>query len=378
MARSLLGLYLHIPFCRQRCDFCAFYLEIYRDGRAVTFVDSLRREIRLYAAQDFAASHSIQSIYFGGGTPTTLSPDQIESVITEIRTRFIVIPDAEVSIEAHPATVTEEDLTRLIQVGFNRISFGAESMDDREFVSIGRPGASQDTIRAVEMACAAGFTNINLDLMYGLPGQTVQSWQQSLDRVVQLQPTHVSCYALTIEEGTKLARNIDQQITVAPDDAHQVEMDEAAEVLLRKAGYQRYEISNYAKPGYMCRHNLLYWTNGEYLGVGPSAQSYLNGSRFGNIADLNAYSVALNDGRLPLQAHAELSVPEQLRDAVIFGLRLVQGISTETLEAHALHYGHRDTLIGLRAQQLIEEEGTRSRLTAKGRQYADTVAERLF
>src|SRR5262245_36011554 len=378
MVRSLLGLYLHIPFCRQRCDFCAFYLEIYRDGRAVTFVDSLRREIRLYAAQDLAATHSIQSIYLGGGTPTTLSPDQIESVITEIRTRFVVIPDVEVSIEAHPATVTEEDLTRLIQAGFNRVSFGAESMNDREFVAIGRPGASQDTIRAVQMARAAGFTNINLDLMYGLPGQTLQSWQQSLDRIVQLEPTHVSCYALTIEEGTKLARNIDQQITVAPDDTQQVEMDEAAEVLLRRAGYQRYEISNYAKPGYICRHNLLYWTNGEYLGLGPSAQSYVNGSRFGNIADLKAYSLALNEDRLPVQAHAELSIPEQLRDAVIFGLRLIQGIPTDTLEAHALCYGHRQTLMGLRAQHLIEEDGTRSRLTAKGRRYADTVEEKLF
>lgn len=378
MSRRLLGLYLHIPFCRQRCDFCAFYLEIYRDARAGAFVDSLRREIRLYGAQNLAATHSIQSIYFGGGTPTTLSPDQIESILTEIRTRFVVIPDAEVSIEAHPATVSEQDLTRLIRVGFNRISFGAESMDDREFVQLGRPGASQDTIRAVGMARAAGFANINLDLMYGLPGQTVETWQRSLERVLQLDPSHISCYALTIEEGTKLAQNIDRQITAAPDDAQQVEMDETADVFLRQAGYHRYEISNYAKPGFLCRHNLLYWTNGEYLGLGPSAQSYVNGIRFGNIADLTAYSSALNENRLPVQAQTELSVPEQLRDAVVFGLRLVQGIPTDTLEAHALHYGHRETLIGLRAQHLIEEEGTRSRLTAMGRKYADTVAEKLF
>jgi oxygen-independent coproporphyrinogen-3 oxidase len=155
-------------------------------------------------------------------------------------------------------------------------------------------------------------------------------------------------------------------------------MDEAAEVLLRRAGYQRYEISNYTKPGYLCKHNLLYWTDGAYLGLGPSAQSYVNGSRFGNVADLTAYIGALSDNRLPVQTHTELSVPERLRDAVVFGLRLVQGIPTQALESHALLYGHRETLMGLRAQELIEEEGTRSRLTAKGRQFADTVAEKLF
>jgi putative oxygen-independent coproporphyrinogen III oxidase len=378
MPRSPLGLYLHIPFCRQRCDFCAFYLEIYRTGQANTFVDSLRREIRLYGARNVAATHSVHSIYFGGGTPTTLSPDQLQSILEEIWNAFVVIPDAELSIEAHPATVSEQDLAQLARTGFNRISLGAESMDDREFAPIGRPGASQDTIRAVTMARAAGFTNINLDLMYGLPGQTLESWQWSIDRVVRLDPTHISCYALTIEEGTKLAQNIERQVTAAPDEALQVEMDEAADVLLRRAGYQRYEISNYAKPGYACRHNLLYWTNGEYLGLGPSAQSYMNGSRFGNIADLTAYDCTLSDNRLPAQAHTDLSDHEQLRDAVVFGLRLVQGIPTRELEAHALRYGHRETLMGLRAQQLIEEEGTRSKLTAKGRQYADTVAEKLF
>ncbi len=378
MSRSPLGLYLHIPFCRQRCDFCAFYLEIYRNGRANAFIAALRREIRLYGAQDLVATHSIQSIYFGGGTPTTLSPDQLQDILTEIRKAFVVLPDVELSIEAHPATVSQQDLVQLSCAGFNRISFGAESMDDRELSPIGRPGAVHDTVRAVAMARAAGFTNINLDLMYGLPRQTLDSWQRSVDRVVQLDPTHISCYALTIEDGTKLAQNIDRQVTAAPDEALQVEMDEAAEFLLRQAGYQRYEISNYAKHGYSCRHNLLYWTNGAYLGVGPSAQSYVNGRRFGNVADLTAYDNALSEGRLPVQGFSELSDQEELRDAVIFGLRLGHGIPTEELEAHALHYGHRETLMGLRAQQLIQEEGLRSRLTAKGRRFADTIAEKLF
>lgn len=378
MSPSPLGLYLHIPFCRRRCDFCAFYLEIYRNGQANTFVDSLRREIRLYGAQNLIATYSIQSVYFGGGTPTTLSPDQLQDILTEIRKAFVVMSDVELSIEAHPATVSQQDLVQLTRAGFNRISFGAESMDDREFAPIGRPGAVHDTVRAVAMARTAGLTNLNLDLMYGLPGQTLDSWQRSVDRVVQLDPTHISCYALTIEDGTKLAQNIERQVTAAPDETLQVEMDEAAEFLLRQAGYQRYEISNYAKLGYSCKHNLLYWTNGAYLGVGPSAQSYVNGRRFGNVADLTAYDNALSEGRLPVQGYTDLSDQEQLRDAVIFGLRLVHGIPTQELEAHALHYGHRETLVELRAQQLIQEEGLRSRLTANGRRFADTIAEKLF
>lgn len=378
MTVTPLGLYLHIPFCRQRCDFCAFYLEIHRDKRAASFVDALREEIRLYGKQDSARRHRVQSIYFGGGTPTTLSAEQIISLLEEIRQAFTVTDNAELSIEAHPATVSGRDLLQLAHAGFTRISFGAESMNDGEFASIGRPGTVDQTTQAVALARAAGFTNINLDLMYGLPGQTLASWTQTLDRIVTLDPSHISCYALTIEDNTALAQNIQRGHISAPDEQVQVAMDEVAHALLEQAGYQRYEISNYAKPGYACRHNLLYWTGGAYLGLGPSAQSYIDGQRFGNVADLEAYGHALGKRCLPVEALNHLTLPERLRDAVVFGLRLVRGIPTEELESHALRYGHCETLMGLRAQNLIEDDGRRSRLTAKGRQYADTVAERLY
>jgi coproporphyrinogen III oxidase-like Fe-S oxidoreductase len=224
----------------------------------------------------------------------------------------------------------------------------------------------------------AGFTNINLDLMYGLPEQSLESWRNTLERSLALLPTHLSCYALTIEEGTRLARNIQQHRCPSPDEELQVAMDEMAQENLRLAGYEHYEISNYAKPGYACRHNLLYWTQGEYLGLGPSAQSFLNGARFGNVADLTTYQTALTEQRLPVVDGVTLTNEEQLRDAVIFGLRLLRGIPSQNLHNHGMNYGHAVTIEELRDQQLIAADEKGTRLTAKGRLYADHVAEKLY
>jgi len=373
-----LGVYLHIPFCRQRCDFCAFYLEIHRKDRAEAYVRSLIHEIGLSAQQHIAASRPIQSVYLGGGTPTVLAPTQLIAILSEIRTHLTLASDCEITIEAHPSTISEQDLGYLFQAGVTRMSVGAESMEDGELARIGRPGAVRETVMAVARARAAGFTNINLDVMYGLPGQTLEGWQRTLAHCLTLAPTHLSCYALTVEEDTRLASNIQRHRSPAPDEGLQIEMDEAAQRMLGDAGYERYEVSNYAKSGYACRHNLLYWTNGEYLGLGPSAQSYLDGSRFGNVADLAAYDTSLAASRLPIEDHTRLSKEEQLRDAVIFGLRLIRGIPSHSLQQHALNYGHAAITAQLVEQQLIEEDGERSRLSARGRLQADTIAAQLY
>ena len=373
-----LGLYLHIPFCRQRCDFCAFYLEIHREGRAETFVQSLIHEIGLSAQQQVAPGRPIQSVYFGGGTPTALVSTQLIAILSEIRTHLAFASNCEITVEAHPATISEQDLVQLLQAGVTRMSFGAESMEDGDLARIGRPGAVSETVTAVTQSRAAGFTNINLDVMYGLPGQSLESWQQTLAHCLALAPTHLSAYALTVEENTRLASSIQRQRSPAPDEGLQIEMDEAAQRMLDNAGYERYEVSNYAKPKYACRHNLLYWTNGEYLGLGPSAQSYLDGTRFGNVADLAAYNTSLAENRLPIEDCTRLSEEEQLRDAVIFGLRLIRGIPSHHLHQHAANYGHAAITAQLLAQQLIEEDGERSRLSARGLLQADTIAGQLY
>jgi oxygen-independent coproporphyrinogen-3 oxidase len=378
MPSSPFGLYLHIPFCRQRCDFCAFYLEIYHESRAETFVRSLMHEIGLSAQQHMATGRSIQSVYFGGGTPTTLAAAQLTAILSEVRKHFTLTSDCEITVEAHPSTISEQDLVQLYQSGVTRMSFGAESMEDGDLARIGRPGAVSETVTAVTQAQAAGFTNINLDLMYGLPDQNLASWKRTMAHCLTLQPTHLSAYALTVEEETRLASNIQRRQSPAPDEGLQIAMDEATQRMLGDAGYERYEVSNYTKPGYACRHNLLYWTNGEYLGFGPSAQSYLDGTRFGNVADLAAYNTSLAASRRPIEDRTRLSEEEQLRDTVIFGLRLIRGIPSQHLHQHAANYGHATITAELLAQQLIEEDGGRSRLSARGLLQADTIAGQLY
>ena len=378
MTRPPLGLYLHIPFCRQRCDFCAFYLEIHREGRAESFVQSLMHEIGLSAKQHVAGGRPIQSVYLGGGTPTVLAATQLIAILSEIRSHFTLTSDCEITVEAHPSTISQQYLVQLLQAGVTRMSFGAESMEDGDLVRVGRPGAVRETVTAVTQARAGGFTNINLDLMYGLPGQSLESWQRTLALCLALTPTHLSCYALTVEQETKLASNIQRQRSPAPNEDLQIEMDEAAQRILVEAGYERYEVSNYAKPGYACRHHLLYWTNGEYLGLGPERTVLSGRTRFGNVADLTAYDTSLVASRLPFEDRTRLSEEEQLRDAVIFGLRLTRGIPSQHLHQHAANYGHAAVTAQLLAQQLIEEDGERSRLSARGRLQADTIAGQLY
>jgi oxygen-independent coproporphyrinogen-3 oxidase len=316
----------------------------------------------------------LQSIYFGGGTPTSLPADQLAALLALVRGTWPTSGTAEVTVEAHPSSVTVGDLTVLADAGFNRISFGAESMADKDFASIGRFGQVLDTAAAVQAARGAGFRNINLDLMYGLPGQSLQDWMHTLESLMALAPSHISCYALTIEEGTKLAQNIARNLILPPDDMLQVDMESAAERFLAEAGFSHYEISNYAKPDHACRHNLLYWTGGEYLGLGPSAQSYLHGIRFGNVSDLETYAACLNDNRLPITDRTILSAPERQRDALVFGLRLLRGVPRRTVTT-----AERDRQIDeLIAKGLLDADHDWVRLTSLGRRYADTVAEQLF
>ena len=373
-----IGIYLHIPFCRQRCHFCAFYLEVAGTDRGMDRIDAfhlaLAREIELYRRQDSIGSRPLQSVYFGGGTPTALPATQLVSLLQLVRTAWPIQTSAEITVEAHPSTVTPADLKILADAGFSRISFGAESMDDQDFAPIGRPGQVQDTETAVEAAHAAGFVNINLDLMYGLPGQSLESWTHTVQALLLLEPSHISCYALTVEDGTKLSRNMALNLVPRIDEALQIAMESAAETILSEAGFLRYEISNYAKPGFACRHNLLYWTDGDYLGLGPSAQSYVNGVRFGNVADLTAYVDLLAEHRLPITERTDLSDFDQQQDALIFGLRLLRGVPLNRIRDSAQH-SKIHTLI---EQGLLESTTDRIRLTPLGRRYADTVAGELF
>lgn len=371
------GLYIHVPFCHQRCHFCAFYLEIHHPRAAAEFVDSLLTELRLYADSSPFDHSPLGSIYFGGGTPTTLSPDQLAQILSAAKDAFGLASDGEVTVEAHPGSVTPASLRQLRRGGFTRISFGAESMNQTELDRVGRPGSPFNTKEVIVAACDAGFENINLDLMYGLPGQTLHSWNTSLHEIIALSPSHLSCYALTVEDGTSLQAAIRRGLVPAPDEALQNEMDAVAESTLTRSGYVRYEISNYARPGFASRHNRLHWTAGRYLGLGPSAQSYVGNRRFGNVSNLAAYNSLLRNGQLPVSETEELSHAHETCERLIFGLRLTDGVALD--ESGVLSYrGLARTVDELIEDNFLEREGSLVRLTARGRRYADTVAVALL
>lgn len=372
------GLYLHVPFCHTRCHFCAFTIQIHREDRVQQYLHALSNEMRLHAGQQSLAGRRLDTVYFGGGTPTSLSAAQLTGILQNIRDSFGLTDAAEISVEAHPDTVTEEGLGQLAGAGFTRISFGVQSMDDGELLQIGRRTSGNRTQAAVSMARSAGFTNINLDLIYGVPSQTLDGWLATLDAVLLLEPAHVSCYALTVEEKTRLHLDVRRGDAVEPDAALQNDMEDAAAKRLAAAGFARYEISNYARPGHACRHNLLYWQGHDYLGLGPAAQSYLDGRRFGNIENVNDYCRVLTEGGSAIADSELLSDDQRRRERVVFGLRLIEGIDQALLRHEPPDRAWQQTLDRLTRRGLLEEQAGKLRLTDEGRRYADSVAAELI
>ncbi len=327
-----IGLYLHIPFCERRCRFCAFVTRDYRDDRAVAFVADLLKEIELAGDAGLVRGRRVGTVYFGGGTPTTLSPQQLLAVLDACRRRVDVAPDAEITIEANPTGVDGPALLALRDGGITRVSFGAQSFDDAELDAAGTPHRADDIARAVRSAREAGLPTVNLDLIYGFPGQTPARWLANLDAAIALEPDHLSFYGLTIEEGTPLHRDMERGRMTLPDGDAMADLYEMGRERLNAAGYVQYEVSNFARPGHECRHNLGYWTDREWLGLGPSAHSYLDGDRFSNVESLSEYHRLVEGGLAPI-AEREKGTPElRAREAVAFGLRTVVGVRLAALK----------------------------------------------
>ena len=373
-----LGIYVHVPFCRARCRFCAFYMESLREDRVQAFMDGLAHELRLYARDLGLRKMPVHTIYFGGGTPTTLAPRQLARILRAIRYWFAVEDDAEISIEAHPGTVSPDSLGILRQSGFTRLSVGAQSFDRNELRDLGGRAFGAEVRQTVSWAQSAGFTNISLDLMYGFPGQSMESWQRTLGEALSLSPTHLSCYAYTLEEGSPFHREMMQGKGSAPDQAFQLVLEDEAVDRLIAAGFERYEISNYCRAGYECRHNMRYWHVLPYLGLGPSAQSSLGHARFGNVADLASYADSLKRGTLPLDEVTNLSPDQADRERLVWGLRMLSGVPVR-MKATEQKTALLQTIRQLGEQGLLQvEKQGRVRLTGLGMRFVDTVAVALL
>ncbi len=336
-----LGLYLHIPFCRHRCAYCDFNTYTSVGEIMDDYIAALRAEVRQVGG---ISKRPAATVYFGGGTPSLLPAQAIGLVIDEISDVFQLDDQAEITTEANPETLSPEYLVALRDAGINRLSLGAQSADATELALLERGHDFATVIRAVEDGRAAGFDNISLDLIYGLPGQSQRSWRQSLEAVLALKPEHLSLYCLTIEPGTPMNRWLDSGRIQAPDPDLAADQFELAVKILDDHGFDHYEISNWARPGLACQHNLIYWRNGNYLGLGAGAHGHADGYRYSVVKQPRVYVRRIRDsepGEFPWSAAVaqkrQLSREEMMADTVITQLRLLEeGLD---LSAFAARFG---------------------------------------
>lgn len=293
MVKRRLGIYIHIPFCARKCIYCDF-LSFGVDAQNYVNWNGLRKDyinalcIELLSCKHLRDSYIVDTIFIGGGTPSILMPGDIEKIMDTLRLAFSVSKNAEITIEANPGTLTESKVAEYIHAGINRISIGLQSANDEELALLGRIHNYDQFLVSYDNAREAGFENINIDLISAVPGQTLHTYLNSLEKVMKLKPAHISAYSLIVEDGTPLAEN-DRLLRLIPDEDTDRKMYEATERLLISGGYNRYEISNYARTGYECRHNIKYWTLKEYIGFGIGASSFFNQRRFSNTQDMDEY-----------------------------------------------------------------------------------------
>jgi oxygen-independent coproporphyrinogen-3 oxidase len=324
------GLYVHVPFCLTRCGYCDFNAYAGLDHLASRYVDALLREAELAAPA--WADDAIASVFLGGGTPTTLEVADLKALLARLRDRFPVNSGAEVTIEANPDTVDRAKLDGLLETGFERLSMGAQSFDRAVLASLERLHDPESVRRAMRDARGAGYANVNLDLIYGAEGETLESWERTLREAIDFGPEHISAYALTVEPSTPLGRKVERGLTKAPDPDLQADLFELACGLLAGAGYRHYEVSNWAKPGFECVHNLGYWERRPYLGLGAGAHSYAEERRWWNVRPPEEYLTIVESGRLPVGGEERLEPSDAYLEEVFLRLRILRGVPSSWVE----------------------------------------------
>lgn len=364
------GLYVHVPFCFHKCHYCDFYsITRQTPDRMERFVDLLLAEADLWTHR----TPRPRTIFFGGGTPSLLPIASMDRLLAGLRHRFDLSRVDEWTIEVNPATADLDYLRMLRGHGVNRLSFGAQSFVESELKMLERHHAPADVERSIALARQAGFTRLNVDLIYAIPGQTIDSWRYSLERAIALKTPHVSCYGLTYESNTPMTvrKRLGQFTPV--DDETELAMFDLTRGLLSEHGIEWYEISNYAVEGEACRHNLVYWSGGNYIGLGPSAASHIEGHRFKNRPHLGEWESAVPEGALPVIEHEVLTPAQRMAERVMLELRLRRGVQWDDF-ADDLRAIYADVLSRLGKLGLIEMDATGFRLTPSGLHVADAVA----
>ncbi len=399
-----LSLYIHIPFCAAKCGYCDFNSYAGQESLIPAYTQALIREAGLWAP--LCEGRRVETVYFGGGTPSLMLLSDLERVLGRARSDFDVAPDAEVSLEANPGSVDSDYLRGLRSLGVNRLSIGVQSLDDGELAALGRIHSAEEARAAFTAARRAGFDNVSLDLIYGLPRQTPAQWQGNLEAALALTPEHLSLYALTIEEDTPLGRDVASGRVPEPDPDIAAEMYTWAEERLGDAGYEHYEISNWSRPGFQCRHNVACWRNGSWLGLGAGSHSHLRqtagretweaGYRFANAAATQRYidlvgetwAARRQDGERPeLDSMRQVTFRERIdrklerADTLILGLRLTEGVRPADWRARFgedLEAAYGPTLAELRGLGVLEHDAGPLRLSRRGRLLANEVFQRFL
>jgi oxygen-independent coproporphyrinogen III oxidase len=378
--KNVLGIYIQVPFCQTKCTYCNFHTGVAARAAYAPYALAVEREIRdwrsLHAAAGLASiahldSATLDTIYLGGGTPSLFDPADLSRILAAVRSQF-ACSDGEVTLEADPETITPEKAVQWLEAGINRISLGAQSFSDRELFAAGRMHRREDIFHAIAHLRSAGFANVSLDLIAGLPHQTPSSWQASIEETLRLRPEHISIYLLEVDEGSRLGRELlaggaRYGAAQVPGDDAMADSYELACEQLRQAGYEHYEISNWALPGFRSRHNLKYWRREPYLGFGAGAHSFDGQWRWANAHDPAVYVTSIERNRLPIEQREEVTPRQAFDEELFLGLRQLEGIDLARLETQ---YGAQyNRMLGARmdelsAQGLIERAGTRVRLAS--------------
>ena len=392
-----LALYVHIPFCETKCPYCDFNTYAGIEGLMPSYVTALRRELAVWG--DALGHPGVSTVFFGGGTPSYVPSEDLSLVVGTVGSSFDVAPMAEVTLEANPGDLTASKLTAYLECGVNRLSIGFQSLSDRLLGVLGRRHSASEAVDAYRLAVASGFGNVSIDLIYGLPYQTLEDWKETLEGAVELSPPHISMYCLTLEEGTPMEQQVRSGELPEPDSDLAADMYLAAQDSLGRQGYRHYEISNWARPGFESRHNMTYWRNQSYLGVGPGAHSYLRSFRFSNLRSPREYIRRLppdfsSQGDRPwvLSREAIKAIPVveevepidrrlEMAETLMMGLRLDTGVSTDEF---ARHFGvtpsqaYDGTIDELTSLGLMETVDGWVRLTPRGRLLGNEVFGRFF
>lgn len=364
------GLYIHIPFCRSKCAYCDFVSFPHKEDLHAAYIDAVIKELKRYPKE------KIETIFIGGGTPSILKAELLERLVNAACAHFIFEDDPEFTIEANPCDLSKNTLSAFKGMGVNRLSIGLQSANDAELKMLGRAHNYAQFLDGYNTARNLGFNNINVDLISGLPNQSIECFEETLNKIVALNPEHISCYSLIIDDNTPLAKKINSGELPVPNEETDRQIYVLTRQVLAQHGYSRYEISNYAKPGRECRHNLNYWTCGSYIGLGVAASSYYNNIRYTNIESPQNYIRRINQNESVIGEKEYISEKDQLFETIMLGLRLTSGIDRRAFKdkfRKDILYYFRITIERFVNQGLMEITEQHVKLTEKGLDLADSV-----